>query len=317
MKPQEAQSLFSDLDERLEYSKSHPGFIEWTKHGINDPDAVADARAEWEAFEKWRDEDDKNRFFLNRREKWSPYSRDPFLRLRIWKQNMADLDKYVNEINPDSKYLWRKGDPASFRGLDGKWYDQDGKSYSSYSSLIDSRKQPNLPWLNKTAAFRKPHAIMDFRGLLKLAGVEKRRTNMTRYEKGFIEKCAEHGVDGSRLLSKSARFSGKGFQIGDLGVGYMHGYGGSTVGIGSRNGGLGLTASVSDTGINNALLGAGAGAAIGLTRELLRDPEKRKHYLRSILIGLAGGGAIGLGATMVGNLPDYTKKIGNLVRGGN
>jgi len=140
---------------------------------------------------------------------------------------------------------------------------------------------------------------------------------MTRYEKGFIEKCAEHGVDGSRLLSKSARFSGKGFQIGDLGVGYMHGYGGSTVGIGSRNGGLGLTASVSDTGINNALLGAGAGAAIGLTRELLRDPEKRKHYLRSILMGLVGGGAIGLGATMVGNLPDYTKKIGDLARGNN
>lgn len=155
MRPQEVQSLFADLDERLEYDKSHPGFLEWTKHGINDPDASADARAEWEAFEKWRDEDDKNRFFLNRRPKWSPYSRDPFLRLRIWKQNMADLDKYVNEINPDSKYLWRKGDPASFYDLGGKWYDQDGKSYDSMSSLMDSRKKPNLPWLNKTAAFRK------------------------------------------------------------------------------------------------------------------------------------------------------------------
>ena len=147
---------------------------------------------------------------------------------------------------------------------------------------------------------------------------------MTRYEQGFIEKCAERGVDGSSRLSKSAMrygnvdalgFKGKGFQVGDLGVGYAHGHGGNVLGIGSRNGGL--TASVSDAGFNNALLGAGAGAALGITRELLRDPEKRKHYLRSILIGLVGGGAIGLGATMVGNLPDYTKKIGDLARGNN
>ena len=133
---------------------------------------------------------------------------------------------------------------------------------------------------------------------------------MTRYEQGFMNKCAEYGVDASRMI-KQARISMpyklKGFNIGDLQIGGAVGPGVNAVGVGSRNGGI--MANISDTALHNGIVGSLFGVGAGMAHEESKDPEKRKNYLKSILIGLLAGGAVGVGATMVGNLPDYMKKF--------
>lgn len=135
---------------------------------------------------------------------------------------------------------------------------------------------------------------------------------MTRYEQGFTNKCAEYGVDGSAMLKQAATVSGLGFnagagRIGGVAGGYTTGHGMNTAGFVSRNGGASI--SLSDAAINNGLLGAGIGAAAGVSRELLRDPAYRKRWLKSILIGILAGGAVGVGGTMVADLPDYVGKL--------
>ena len=137
---------------------------------------------------------------------------------------------------------------------------------------------------------------------------------MTRYERGFMNKCAEYGVDASYMFKQAGIDMPKlkGFRIGDLRVGGAFGPGVNAIGLGSSNGGI--AANISDTALHNGALGAGLGALAGITSEGLKDPEKRKHYLKSILIGLLAGGAAGVGATMVGNLPDYVKSVSSKVK---
>jgi len=127
---------------------------------------------------------------------------------------------------------------------------------------------------------------------------------MTRYEQGFMNKLAA-GLSTGHV--NGLGIDAGGASLGGLHAGYATGHGINTIGVGSRNGGF--SASLSNAAIHNGLLGAGLGAAAGVTREALRDPEYRKHYLKSILIGLLAGGAVGIGATMAGNLPDYTRKV--------
>ena len=115
------------------------------------------------------------------------------------------------------------------------------------------------------------------------------------------------------LMNKIAKFGTRGVRIGDMRAGIAHGSGFSSIGIGSpRNGGL--MATISDTALHNGALGAGLGALAGVTREWLKDPERRKHYLKSILVGLMAGGAAGVGATMIGDLPDYVKRVSSKVK---
>ena len=137
---------------------------------------------------------------------------------------------------------------------------------------------------------------------------------MTRYERGFMNKCAEYGVDGLFMLKYAASASGLGFNVGagSLGGikgGYATGHGMNTAGFGSRNGGISV--SLSDAAINNGLLGAGIGAVSGITREALRDDNERKHYLKSLLRGILYGGGIGLASTVIGGIPDIVGKLKN------
>ena len=84
------------------------------------------------------------------------------------------------------------------------------------------------------------------------------------------------------------------------------GFGQNAAGFHSPHLSAGIRAS--DAALNNLMLGAGTGALAGLAHEGLKDPEKRKHYLKAILVGLLAGGAVGVGATALGGLPDMYKK---------
>lgn len=140
---------------------------------------------------------------------------------------------------------------------------------------------------------------------------------MTRYEQGFMDKCAELSggkVDGLKLLYGRANALGINSGVahvgglGGMNAGYSSGHGWNTAAIGSPRHG-GLSVSLSDSALNNGLLGAGVGAVAGVSRELMRDPAYRKRWLKSVLIGILAGGATGVLGTMAGNLPDYVGKI--------
>ena len=107
---------------------------------------------------------------------------------------------------------------------------------------------------------------------------------MTRYEQGFLNKCAEYGVDGRSILYKRA--------------------GGGKLLAGTAGAGVGgLTGALASL---PALLAAGAGAGLG-TAMAPRDKTGKKNRLKGALIGallgiptggaLMGGTLGGLGAT--------------------
>lgn len=146
---------------------------------------------------------------------------------------------------------------------------------------------------------------------------------MTRYEQGFLNKCAEFGVDARSVaryaMEKSALpynpaavRSGAGFKIGDLAIGGGVLPGG-TVGAGivspSGGAGVGFRSNV----IGNSVLGAGAGALAGLGLESLRGDDRKQYLKRALRMALYGALAGGV-ATMATSAPDYLSRIASHFR---
>lgn len=87
-------------------------------------------------------------------------------------------------------------------------------------------------------------------------------------------------------------------------------------GAASPSGGVALVGNASPKLLRNAAIGAGAGALAGLIREKFKGEDKKKKYLKSLLLGALAGGGVGAAGTMVFNSPDYSKKIKKLVKRG-
>ena len=90
---------------------------------------------------------------------------------------------------------------------------------------------------------------------------------MTRYEKGFIEKCAEYGIDGVSLLKKAEPTS--------LGKAYAE-----------------IANNVRDNNILAILTGGLGGAAIGDIQSIDDRKKRLKNIITGALVG-AGGAYIG------------------------
>lgn len=65
--------------------------------------------------------------------------------------------------------------------------------------------------------------------------------------------------------------------------------------------------------VGNAALGAGAGALIGLLREKFKGEDKKKKYLKALLLGALYGGGAGAAGTMMFHTPDYSAKVKKLL----
>lgn len=87
------------------------------------------------------------------------------------------------------------------------------------------------------------------------------------------------------------------------------------VGVVSPSGSLVVGGHATPKLVGNAALGAGAGALIGLLREKFKDEDKKKNYLKSLLLGALYGGGAGAAGTMIFNSPDYSKKMKGLLNG--
>lgn len=83
----------------------------------------------------------------------------------------------------------------------------------------------------------------------------------------------------------------------------------------SPSGGATLAGSASPKMLRNAAIGAGAGALAGLIREKFKGEDKKKKYLKSLLLGAIYGGGAGAAGTMIFNSPDYSKKMKGLLNG--
>lgn len=106
---------------------------------------------------------------------------------------------------------------------------------------------------------------------------------MTRYEQGFINKCAEYGVDGRVVLQKIAQDAAAAAPAKQPGW-FSRQYAAGKQWVKDNPTGAG------------AIGGAATGALALALQEALRKqkgPNDRKDYLKKILLGLAAGGAAG------------------------
>ena len=148
---------------------------------------------------------------------------------------------------------------------------------------------------------------------------------MTRYEQGFMNKCAEYGVDPSAVVEFAMRKmaqsalpnigTGGGFKLGDLtvGGGTVKGGGGAGIGAVSPSGGVG--AFLSSNAIGNSILGAGAGALTGLAMEHFSGGDRKEYLKRMLRMALLGAAVGGVG-TMITSAPNYLSKIRNSIAKG-
>lgn len=134
-----------------------------------------------------------------------------------------------NRYNPQNRHL-RSGWWLDDAGIAGKFIEPPRREFPSYAPLDAIRKRiSNVDDILKKAISRRNKARaatavgvvgtgIGMRELLKGDGSSKKAEfhgkdttgdhNMTRYEKGFIEKCAEYGVDGSELLKQAIALGG-------------------------------------------------------------------------------------------------------------
>lgn len=120
-------------------------------------------------------------------------------------------------------------------------------------------------------------------------------------------------------LKKSAAVNA-GLNVGKMRVGVgagkdLLGNYNAGAGVVSPSGGLALMGSANPKLLRNAALGAGAGALAGLIREKFKGDDKKKKYLKSLLLGALYGGGAGAAGTMIFNSPDYSKKMNGLLNG--
>lgn len=142
---------------------------------------------------------------------------------------------------------------------------------------------------------------------------------MTRYEQGFLAKCAEYGADpelvSNYVMKKQAWGSGPngiGARIGDARIGIgTRGKGDFMAGVTSPSGGFGI--GLNRNVIGNSLLGAGAGALAGLTYENLLGDD-RKDYLRRALRTALYGALVSGAATMITGAPNYLPHVKKRIR---
>lgn len=148
---------------------------------------------------------------------------------------------------------------------------------------------------------------------------------MTRYEVGFMKKCAEHGVDGRAVLAKLAQDAAQAKPAGNGAPG-KPGVVAKTKkvvqkGLDSASAGLSKAKDAIKTQVTAAgnwskanpagagAIGAGAAGALALLlHEAFRKrkgPNDRKDYLKKILVGLAAGSGVG---ALAGH---YHKQIAN------
>lgn len=88
------------------------------------------------------------------------------------------------------------------------------------------------------------------------------------------------------------------------------------VGVVSPSGSLVAGGNATPRLVGNTAIGAGVGAIAGLVREKLKGDDKKKRYLKSLLLGALYGGGAGAAGTMMFHTPDYSKKIKKLVKRG-
>ena len=136
---------------------------------------------------------------------------------------------------------------------------------------------------------------------------------MTRYEQGFLKKCAEHGVDGRVLLKKAQEAAAQQPEQPqqpqtpetpstlERAKGFAKDQYNAALDWGKAN----------QSTVGGALGGGAVGATALLLHELMRqrkDKDDRKHYLRKALAGLVlGGAAGGLGAHYGQQAYDWAK----------
>lgn len=119
---------------------------------------------------------------------------------------------------------------------------------------------------------------------------------MTRYEQGFLKKCAEYGVDGRAFLKKAQEAAAQQPQTSSTPSTLERAKG---LAKDQYNAALAWGKANQPT-VGGALGGGAAGATALLLHELMRQrkgKDDRKRYLRKALVGLIlGGVAGGLGA---------------------
>lgn len=137
----------------------------------------------------------------------------------------------------------------------------------------------------------------------------------------FMKAACDHRyrVNVCKAMVKQA-YSG-GVNVGKLNIGGAVGkdiLGDYNAGLGavSPSGGVALMAKATPTTLRNAAIGAGAGALAGLVREKLKGEDKKKKYLKSLLVGALAGGGLGATGTMIFDSPDYSKRIKKLMKKG-
>ena len=108
---------------------------------------------------------------------------------------------------------------------------------------------------------------------------------MTRYEQGFMNKCAEYGVDGRLVIQKLAQDAAAAAPAKDPNW-VQRQYGAAKDWVKDPNNRTGVGA------IGGAAAGAGIAALVEALRKR-RNPNDRKDYLKAVLMGLAVGGAAG------------------------